>query len=337
MNIAKLLHSDADSTAMQAAFASLNTLSRPALDEEDDFSHYDWIMVRRKGIELGFVDTAYHRGVMRALWRTEGLMLSQITYYNDTRDGVLPFTGELPHLLNFSDTRETVRQKLAAFDATRHSYLTDRWDTDSYRLVVAYKPNDRGLDNVHLKLPTQPLDERVRLQPAPIGAADWVSLFGSAANAQALTARLAPLDIPERIEDEDDEREVDFLEECGLTLYFEEMRRLKLPEDTSAKLAKRGSVLVLGGVKFYRARDLESRQYTGELPFDLRFDDSPELLFQKVKFPPQKKSDGLVTGHALWHFRRFSLHVLYSTVENHLFRVMLMAPGYWHEMAEIEV
>jgi hypothetical protein len=68
------------------------------------------------------------------------------------------------------------------------------------------------------------------------------------------------------------------------------------------------------------------------LPFGLRFDDSPEWLEHRVGSAPYRRKDGPLTGHALWHFDRASLHVVYSTVENHLFRVMLMAPGYWQDL-----
>ena len=335
MNLPALLHADSESSAVLAAYESLNTLERPALDEDDEFDHYDWVLIRRKGIEFGFVDRVYFEGAVRPLWRSEGLMLCQITYYNDTREGVSPYEGELPHQLTLSDTREVVRAKLAQYEATRHSYLTDRWNIDSYRLVVAYKPGDRGIDSVHLKLPIPPLPESGRQQPT-VGAAEWLSLFGYSADAPSLTSKLAPLDIAQRIVEEGDEREVDFLGECGLTLYFEEARRLKLSDGAQGASAKRGRELVFGGVKFFRARDLEARQYTGELPFNLAFDDSPETLFKKIKHRPQKLDDGPTTGRALWHFQQFSLQVLYSTVENHLFRIMLMAPGYWREMDALE-
>jgi hypothetical protein len=302
------------------------TVAVPDLDEDDPDQHHDWVLIRRKGLELGFADAAYFAGKPRDFWRSEGLVFNQLTFYSDTREGVRPYTGELPHGLLMTDSRATVRAKLAAFEATRHSYLTDRWDTERYRLIVAYRSDGQGLDSVHLKLNAAPLDERQRQQP-PVAAEAWLQLFGLPAASPALGQALAPLDIPARIEEHEDDREVDFLGECGLSLYFEKASKLK----TAAK--SRGSGLVLGAVKFYRARDLEARQYTGGLPFGLQFDDSPEALVARVGAEPARRTDGKLTGRALWHFEHCSLQVLYSTVENHLFRVMLMAPGYWQELS----
>ena len=94
----------------------------------------------------------------------------------------------------------------------------------------------------------------------------------------------------------------------------------------------RGQQLVFGAVKFHRARDMEARQYTGELPFALTFDDGPETPIKKLKRRPEIQDDSKTTGRALWHFDTCSLHVLYGNIDNDLIRIMLMAPGYWNEL-----
>lgn len=309
-------------------FRALGTIARPALDEDVE-QRYDWVLIKKKGIELGFADTAYFAGADEGLWGTQGLSFTQVTFYSDSRQGVKPYTGELPMGLVMSDTREQARAKLADYEASRHSYKTDRWDIGRCRLVVAHKPCDKGLDSVHVKLPIYPLDEAGREQPV-VDAAAWLQLFGLRANSPELRAALKPLDVPARIEDHEDDREVDFIDECGLSLYFENANQLR-----PARGPDSGKGLAFGAVKFYRARDYDAREYTGGLPFALEFADSPETLLQKVGHKPAKHTDGQSTGRALWHFDRFSLQVLYSTVENHLFRVMFMAPGYWQEMRDL--
>jgi hypothetical protein len=93
----------------------------------------------------------------------------------------------------------------------------------------------------------------------PTVAADrWLTLFGRPAGDAELATAVAPLDILQRIADHEDPREVDFTDECGLVLYFEKAGQLRVANPT----ARRG--LVLGAVKFFRARDLEARQYLGE-------------------------------------------------------------------------
>ena len=336
-----LLGAPSTSVEVEAALQQLGTVSRPEFDEDEPDQLYDWVLVRRQGIELGFVCAAYLAGAAQPLWRSQGLILSQITFYSDTRQGVSAYSGQLPHQLTLSDKRDQVRQKLQAFEATRHSYLTDRWDTETYRLVVAYKPpNTLGsglIDSVHLKLLAQPLPELGRCQPQVLPS-QWLDLFGLPRNGVSLAQALIPLDLASHIqqaqdedededeEDEQDEREMDFLPECGLMLYFEHASKLRKQTPNVAR-----SALVLGGVKFHRARDLGARQYTGELPFGLSFEDSPQMLLNKITAMPDKHDDSVTTGRALWHLPQCSLQVLYSNIDNHLFRIMLMAPGYWHE------
>ena len=55
-------------------------------------------------------------------------------------------------------------------------------------------------------------------------------------------------------------------------------------------------------------------------------------MFRKVGVKPVKQKDDDLDGDALWHFDRFSLHVYYSTLENCLYRVMVLAPGYWQSL-----
>ena len=337
-SLIELIGAPSTSAAVESVLQQLGTVSRPEFDEDEPDQLYDWILVRRQGIELGFACPAYLAGAAQALWRSQGLILSQITFYSDSRQGVSPYNGQLPHQLTWSDTRDQVRHKLQSFEATRHSYLTDRWDTGPYRLVVAYKPaNTPGagfVDSVHLKLLAQPLSELPRIQPQVL-ANQWIDLFGLPRSGTALAQALRPLDLAGHIQqaqdeqDAQDEREMDFLPECGLMLYFEHASKLRKQMPNVQR-----SALVLGGVKFHRARDLGARQYSGELPFGLSFEDSPQTLLKKIAVTPDKHDDSANTGRALWHLQQCSLQVLYSNIDNHLFRIMLMAPGYWHEFRQ---
>jgi len=310
--------------------AALGTVASPSLDEDDPHQHYDWVMIRSRGLEVGFADAAYFSGDSKALWRTKGLLLQQLTFYSNGREGVRRYGGELPHGLQWTDTREQARTRLAAFETGRASYLTDRWDIGPQRLVLAYAHGGEALDSVHVKLRIAPLDERLRQQPT-VSASAWFDLFGHAADSSVLCSALSPLDVRARIELDEVESEVQFTEECGLTLYFDEARRLQTANNPTG----RGKSMVFGAVKFHRARDLDGRQYTGSLPFGLSFEDSPADLADKIGTKPAKVRDGNRTGHMLWHLGAGSLHVMYSTIENQLFRVMLMAPGFWQEMSEL--
>ncbi|MFT3818410.1 MAG: hypothetical protein QM750_12375 [Rubrivivax sp.] len=286
------------------------------------------MLIRSRGLEIGFVDAAYFNGSPRGLWRTKGLLLQQITFYNAGREGVSAYGGELPFGLRWSDDREQACAKLAGHESSRRSYLTDRWDIGLRRLVLAYRQDGGALDSVHVKLRIPPLPALPQGQPA-LAAGQWFSLFGLPAESPRLQAALAPLDLRAHVEDADTgEREIDCLEDGGLILYFEQAERLQLQAHA------KGRSLALGAVKFHRTRDLDARQYQGELPFGLDFEDSPSMLEARIGHPAARRKDGPMTGYARWHLDGCCLQVLYSTIENHLFRVMLMAPGYWQEMGQ---
>jgi len=330
-SILSLLGETATSEAMVQCFASLNTLKRPGIepdDEREDAPHFDWVLVRRKGIELGFVDRAYFDAQAEYHWGdSENLILHQLTFFNaGVRDGVEVWQDTLPFGLEFVDTRLTVCGKLATYEAKHRSGIRECWDVGQHRLVVSSLPGDKGIATPHLKMPIKPWDESGREQPH-LDIERWLALFGETADSELFSAGLAPLDVLERIEDGEDEREVSFLRECGIELYFERRSRLRL----HAKPQTPGRELVFAAIKFFRARDREARQWTGELPLGLDFDQSIEQIIAALRVSPVRREDGETTGFALWHFPDFSLHVLYSAIDNNLLRITMMAPGYWQD------
>ncbi|WP_157669610.1 hypothetical protein, partial [Chitinibacter sp. GC72] len=94
------------------------------------------------------------------------------------------------------------------------------------------------------------------------------------------------------------------------------------------------TIPVFRAITLHRNRDTESAGWAGELPLALNFDDSPEILFNKIKQPPVQQSDTALTGHAVWHFADYTLHVLYSNLDNRLLRIKLIAPGTWKCMED---
>jgi hypothetical protein len=57
--------------------------------------------------------------------------------------------------------------------------------------------------------------------------------------------------------------------------------------------------------------------------------DFPEVVFQKMKRPPDVLSESDFDGHALWHFPEYSLQVHYSTMDNWISNLRILAPGVW--------
>lgn len=104
--------------------------------------------------------------------------------------------------------------------------------------------------------------------------------------------------------------EIDLNSTCGLTLGTECDRTDPL----------------LRSVTFHRQRDQDGLGWDGELPAGLDFEDSPEDLFRKLNDAPVQQADSALTGHAFWNLKDYTLHVLYSNVDNRLIRVKVSAP-----------
>jgi hypothetical protein len=322
--ILALLGYQADVPSVEAVFADLDTRRRPALDPEDRDAFLDWVLVRRKGVELGFVDEVFFQAGTKWKRRRKDvpLVLWQVYFYTARKD-IADFTGKLPFGLCWSNDRNVVRQKLAVFQPTSRLYLKDTWDVPGYRLIVDYKQGGKAINTIVCQLQLHPWPEEGRIEPS-LSVADWLSMFGLPATSTLLRDRLRPLDLEARIE-AGEEREVDFIFECGLQIFFTESKELRLVKKPA--LTKMNEP-VLGAVRFLRSRELDGRKWKGELPFRLSFDDTQQRMLDKIGLPPDEQEDEDFDGFALWHFPEFSLHVLYSNMENQLLRVTFMAPGY---------
>lgn len=331
--ILSLLGEAAASDAMEQCFASLNTLNRPSIEldsdeERGDARHYDWVLVRRMGVELGFVDKAYFDAEPEFRWGADSnLVLNQLTFFAaGSREGVQGWAAELLYGLECFDTRTSARAKLVEHESTRRSGTRDCWTIDDHHLVITYTSDDSAIENIHIKRLIKPWSETERLQ-LDLSVEQWLALFGESATSEIFKLRLDPLHVIERIHEGEDEREVDFTRECGIELYFENINRLKL----DGRVGARATGLVFAAVKFYRARDREARQWAGELPLGVKFGDSIDAIIDAIKVQPIRREEGNLTGFALWHFPEFSLHILYSAIENNLLRITMMAPGYWDD------
>jgi hypothetical protein len=323
-----LLGRRADDPSVETVFGSLGTRRRPELDPLDRDSLRDWVLVRRQGVELGFADEVYLQAEEKWRRRRPGVPLILVQVYFYTRfDDIEDFTGRLPLDLKWSDTRDQARRKLLQFEKARRSYLKDTWDIPGYRMTLDYKNGGSSIDSIVCQIGLKPWPESGRLQPA-VRVADWLSLFGLPATSSTLHQKLQPLDLRKWLQQGGDENEIDFTYECGLQLYFIDSKRLSLAQQQAVV---KGTDLVLGAVQFFRSRELDARQWNGELPLGLSFDDSQETMVGKVGRPPDHRRDDRFSGAALWHFPEFSVEVLYNNIDNHLLRITLMAPGFWRE------
>jgi hypothetical protein len=302
---------------IDAMFAWLGVRRTPKLEEEKVMA---WIPVNKAGIEFGFEDEAYFEAQPISRRGRGKLLLTNIILYAE-REDMEQYGGPLPCGLEFGERREAVSAKLAPYARTLRAYVRDVYELLTYRLILSYRGPEQGLADVVLTKVRASWPEQPGPQP-PLPTLEAIrAALGQNLAGRQFVGAFGAFDLRARTDELTVERSISFREEFGFVLYFRESKRLTLPQKQPG--------LVLGAVRFHRERDVDARQWRGELPFGLDFDDSPTVIFEKVPVPPATQRDKFLTGEALWKFPDWELHVLYSTYENCIFRVSVMAPGYW--------
>lgn len=301
-----LFGKSAGSTEVDALLSDLGTFNRPSLPEDEEYVYHDWVLVRRKGVELGFVDSEYQKAAPRHRWGKGELLLTQAYFYSAFND-IQPYTGELPHGLTFADSPAIARQKLSAFESTRHSYRNDTWDVDNYRLSVTYTEDRQRIDRIACRQLAAAIPREGEVVFPELSA--LTAVFGYKISDPAFIELWGNALDTETIQDALEDDEIDFTPSYGAT------------------------IALVGGmfrsITLHRNRDTESARWEGELPLGLNFDDSPETLFAKISETPIQQSDSALSGHGVWHFPDYTLHILYSNLDNRILRVKLIAPGSW--------
>jgi hypothetical protein len=311
---------------VEAALTDYAVRNRPMLRAgEDDADRpvvetQSWVKNSRAGIEFGFDDEAAWTGLGEADFGQRPMLLTQIYLYGQ-HERVRPYREPLPFGLRLGDNRATVRKKLDRFESTRHSYIRDTWDTPELRITVSYADGESCIGFVICMLREPPLPPLgYALAPVPSVEA-IVDLLGGALDDQHMHSAFDPLGLRGRIDEIKESGEADFRRPYGFSLDF------AVPDGTSNPSAKE---ILLLSVTFFQERDQGPRGWPGELPFAIRFGDSPETVVQKLGRLPDIQSDDEevdFSGEATWHEPRFTVNVFYDTMENRVLRVSAIAPG----------
>jgi hypothetical protein len=319
----ELLGLPSEEPRVQAALTDLARGMQPELDPDDDENYVDWITINEAGLEFGFEDGAYVLAMDPDLRRHGNLLLTQLYFYGETKK-TRAYQGQLPFGLTFADDRTRVREKLVAYEATRRTYFRDAWNLPRFDVTAAYTPDSGLLESLfcHVRYRPWPPSPTNPSGAPPITLAQLVPLFGLRWSDHDFRSTLEVLDIDSRIGEIRFEHEADYRYDYGIELLFTESAKLPQPQPSS-----RGG-LVFVGTTCYAERELDAREWKGQLPFDLSFNDTQHDLLAKVKRPPARHEDKDFSGQVDWQFERFELSVIYSNIENRVLRVSVNAPGY---------
>jgi hypothetical protein len=289
---------------------------QPALDPSDPEAVTDWFPVTELGIEFGFKDEAYLRAWDPQLRRKSDLIFHGVILYGD-HPQMSTYRNRLPYGLSFGDDRQTARSKIDRLGAPRRSYFRDVWDLPQHRLVVSYASDDTRIVDVVACLPDAPWPSTVDdVVPFP-SIRDIVPLFGKSPKDPEFVRTFYPFGVLYEADQSETACAIDVREEFGFELHF---------DLTGDRRSGGGDRRHLRSITMHRDRDMEARGWRGDLPFDITMNDSPSQLFAKVPEAPIKTAERKVSGSALWELRDFSLHVLYSLLDNLVYRVTVGRP-----------
>ncbi len=311
---------------VEAALRHYAVRNRPEIeiDEEDAdgpvVGTQSWVKNSRAGIEFGFQDEAAWIGLDETEFGKHPMVLIEICFYG-MHVGVRPYQDQLPFGLQLSDDRATVRTKLVRFESTRHSYIRDTWDTPEFRMTVSCADGGRCIGFVICMLREPPLPNLgYAIAPVPSVAA-VVGLLGRALDDPEIHLAFDPLGLRGRIDEITETGEADFRSPYGLSLDF------AVPDGTNNPSAKE---ILLLSVTFFQEREQGARTWPGQLPYAIRFGDSPETVLQKLGRPPDIQNDNEddFSGLAKWHEPELTVSVFYDTMENRVLRVSVVAPGF---------
>jgi hypothetical protein len=318
-SILHLLRRPATDPAVEQALDQFKIRRRPQVEvDEDDadgpvVQKQDWLKNRNAGIEFGFEDQATFTGDKTLTPGKGPMLLTQVYFYGDHPE-VKPYVDRLPFGLVVGDDRPTVRARLAPFESVRRSWIRDTWELSECRLTVSYAEGGARVGFLLCALPLPPSPDRDDVVPVP-ALENLLSMLGRPMDDSQLRKVVKPLRVDKYLQNRGTTVIALMREEYGLELHFGGVRTMDASAFTNLLL--------------YRDRQADARGWTGRLPQGLTFDDSPEVVFKKMGRPADVASEADFDGYALWHFREYSLQVHYSTMDNWILNLRILAPGVW--------
>lgn len=317
LNFISTLGKSIDSEEVRVLFEDLQTMHRPSFDSHDDEQDvYEWVLVKRKGIELGFIDKNYYLGMPNYTWYHQDSLLAQIYFYKGV-EGVADCVYAPPFDIDWNDSRERVIHKMQVYSDNYKASFTDTWNIDGILITINYDSESGLVNRVVCQLVLPPL-----IPPEGIIPPDFIVL------AKYLVENIDTSDFinlwqgyleKNMIFDAYDNDQIDFTSSYGLKL------------NTSSQ----SGALLLYSIRFYANREEDSVGWQGKLPFGIEFSDSPNQLFEKIVYEPRDRHDSIVDGYAVWDFESYSLHVLYSNFTNQIQCVTVMIPSFEDDLLDI--
>jgi hypothetical protein len=292
---------------------------RPEVELDDEaadgpvIQKQDWLKNLHAGIEFGFEDEATFTGNESLTPGKGPMLLTQIYFYGE-HSVMRPYVDRMPFNLQTHDDRQKVRQLMSQFEPTRRSWVRDTWEPPECRLTVSYTEGGAQISFVLCALRVPPSPTLEDITPVP-ELDDLLAVLGRPMDDSDLRKVVRPLRIDQYLQNRGTTVIALMREQYGLELHFGGVPSMDASAFTNLFL--------------YRDREADARGWTGRLPNGLTFDDSPEVVFRKMGRPADVLAEETFDGYALWHLPTYSLQVHYSTMDNWILNLRILAPKVW--------
>jgi hypothetical protein len=289
------------------------------------------LMNQELGLYLFFTDDQTYRDRYGPPKSAGSLILSRAVYLLGLLPAYTVYAGPLPMALASTDDFAALRAKAGAPSQVWRAgdrVCKARWEHEALVMDVSLATSGTGLKVVSLTPQRSQQSRRreaVRAQACGMlpDPAEFLSLLGTPLSILATLAPLAPLDLASHQKEIAEYGEADFTRAWGLELYFKPGRDI----DRSVHPGPGSSEPCLSGMRYRADLDFSSPGFKGPLPYGLAFDDPPAMVTTKLGGPPFWSSFDERDGAERWRFERADVHVLYSVLEDRIYRVTLLARG----------
>lgn len=277
---------------------------------------------RDRGIYLFFTDAESHAARYGEPSSRGSLVLSRVSLLLRIGSPWTPYAGALPLGLRADDRTGDVLQRLgppADLWRAGPEVSKARWSTPEAEVDVGF---ERGTGRLRLVTMARPASAPASAVAVP--SPDHLARqFGRPLSALAADPGFAPFALGSKAREIATYGEADCSRELGIELYFKPGAEIA----DAVPGAPRSAAPCLSGVRYRADLDFQSSGYTGPLPWGLRMSDTMDAAMAKAGTRPFKEALDGDDGYQLWRTALCDVHVLYSFLEDRIYRVTLLAPG----------
>jgi hypothetical protein len=241
--------------------------------------------------------------------------------------GVLPLKIQAEH--KFADI-EQINGRAAKPWKTLDGFASKaRWLQDGLDIDVSFNSSDGAIKLISLM--PEPVQAYRLPKPTPAQLPpphQLQQLFGSPLKTLAQQSVMSLFGIADREAEIIHYGEADYTDQFAVELYFKPGNTF---DSELHPLAPDSEELCFSGIRYRCDLDFGSNGYQGPLPWNLEMDDTADVVTSKAGAKPIKQHLDIEDGAARWRTQACDIHVLFSYLEDRIYRVTLLAHGCYED------